>query len=636
MSSLQRYFRMTLVIVITLALMAAGAGAGVAQETTVIPGIEPIPGTPLNDTEAVPGIAPPAVPPPALQAPGIGGLAQGASLQVFDHLNIRTGPGLNFPVLVTLAPSQNFVLEGRNADTSWLQVRVPDGRVGWVSTAVITTTFNLATLPVMTDTPAVATMPPAAPAQPLPGVGGQALGTVVNANNLNVRTGPGFNFGIMSSLPLGSSAVLEGRSVDGSWLQVRLADGRQGWVSSAFMTANLAIANLPETAPAQAPPAVPPPAAPAAPAPGVSALGASLQSFGNLIIRTGPGFNFPVLVSLPLGQNFVLEGRTADLSWLWVRVPDGRQGWVSTSVITTNLDLSTLPVVDPATTTVTPPAAPPPAAPENDDLAIGTVVNANILNVRSGPSLTFPVVSTLSLGSSVQLEGRDAGGFWVQVRLADGRQGWVSSAFITANLAIANLPVSETPAPAVAVTPPETPTEPAPGIGGLAVGTVINANILNVRSGPGLTFPILTTMPLNQSATLEGRNDDGSWLQIRLTDDQFGWVSSAFMTTNLAIANLPVVGPEAVVETPATDPAAGIGGLATGTVVNTNLLNVRSGPGLDFPVLAVLPMGESVVLEGRDTAGFWLQVSLPDGRLGWVSNAFLSANLDIANLPVTG
>jgi SH3-like domain-containing protein len=40
------------------------------------------------------------------------------------------------------------------------------------------------------------------------------------------------------------------------------------------------------------------------------------------------------------------------------------------------------------------------------------------------------------------LEGRDAGGLWLQIRLADGRLGWVSSAFVTANLNIPNLPVT--------------------------------------------------------------------------------------------------------------------------------------------------------------------------------------------------
>ncbi|RIK38772.1 MAG: hypothetical protein DCC55_20120 [Chloroflexi bacterium] len=517
MSSLQRYIRMTLVMAIILTLSLASAAPSAAQDTTT-PGVESIPGTPITQ-------------------------ATGATLQAFDNLNIRTGPGLNFPVLVTLAPSQGFVLAGRNADGSWLQVRVPDGRLGWVSTAVITTTLNLATLPVVTDAPAVVTAPPATPAEPVAGTGGQALGTVVNANNLNVRTGPGLAYGFLSSLPLGSSVVLEGRNADGSWLQVRLADGRLGWVSSAYMTTNLAIASLPvsET-----------PAAPVVAAPAVTPT------------ETAPGVG---------------------------------------------------------------------------GLSVGTVTGANILNVRSGPGLNFPILTTLPLNQAVVLEGRNADGSWLQIRLADDQLGWVSSAFMTTNLAIANLPVTEPAAAPVVATPPITPTEPMTGVGGLALGTVVDATILNVRTGPGLNFGLLTTLPLGSTAVLEGRNADGSWLQIRLADGRLGWVSSAFMTANLEIANLPVVETEAApaVETPpVTEPAAGVGGLATGTVVNANLLNVRSGPGLNFPVLATLPLGESVVLEGRDTGGFWLQVRLADGRLGWVSSGFMTANLDIANLPVTG
>lgn len=415
MSSLRRYWQMTVVMAIILVLAVASAAPGVAQQD-VIPGV------------------------PAIQGTSTTG-ATGAALQAFDHLNIRTGPGLNFPVLVTLAPSQNFVLEGRTADDTWLQVRVPDGRLGWVSNSLITTTLNLTTLPVATDAPAVGTTPPA---QPAPGVGGQALGTVVNANNLNVRTGPGLTFGILSSLPLGSNALLEGRNADGTWLHVRLTDGQLGWVSSAFMTTNLAVANLPVSESPEPPVVAAPSATTGEPAPGVG------------------------------GQ------------------------------------------------------------------AIGAVTDANILNVRSGPGLTFPLLTTLPLNQLVTLEGRNADGSWLQVRLTDDQLGWVSSAFMTANLAIASLPVSE--APAVVAAPPATAAEPVPGVGGQALGTVTNANNLNVRSGPGLNFEILTMLPLGSSAVLEGRDEGGFWLQVRLADGRLGWVTSAFMTPNLAIANLPITG----------------------------------------------------------------------------------------------
>jgi uncharacterized protein YgiM (DUF1202 family) len=227
----------------------------------------------------------------------------------------------------------------------------------------------------------------------------------------------------------------------------------------------------------------------------------------------------------------------------------------------------------------------------------------------------------------------------LQVRLADGRLGWVSNAVLTVNLDFANLPVT-TEAPALVMSPPVTTTAPAPGVGGLALGTV-NPSVLYVRSGPGLNFTFLTTLSQNQAVILEGRTADGSWLQVRLPDDRLGWVSSAFMTVNLAMADLPVAEPTApaVVTIPTatpTEPAPGIGGLALGTVVNANNLNIRTGPGLSFASFGILPLGASLVLEGRDAEGLWLQVRLADGRLGWVSSAFMTANLDIANLPVTG
>jgi len=142
----------------------------------------------------------------------------------------------------------------------------------------------------------------------------------------------------------------------------------------------------------------------------------------------------------------------------------------------------------------------------------------------------------------------------------------------------------------------------------------------------------------NQAVTLEGRTADGSWLQVRLPDDRLGWVSSAFMTVNLAIADLPVAEPTApaIVTLPlATSTAPGVGGLALGTVVDASYLNVRTGPGLNFASIGMLPLGTSLVLEGRDANGLWLQVRLADNSLGWVSSAFMESNLDITNLPVT-
>ncbi|HMN27754.1 MAG TPA: SH3 domain-containing protein [Caldilineaceae bacterium] len=261
---------------------------------------------------------------------------------------------------------------------------------------------------------------------------------------------------------------------------------------------------------------------------------------------------------------------------------------------------------------------------------------AEPFNVRSGPGLDFPVLTTLAASQYYVLTGRNADASWLHIRLADGSTGWITNAASTVGLDLANLPVA-TAAPALAASPSLTTTEPVSGVGGLAVGTA-NPSVLYVRSGPGLNYTFVDTLAQNQAVTLEGRTADGSWLQVRLPNDELGWVSSAFMTVNLAIADLPVVEPTApaIVALPsATSPAPGVGGQALGAVVNATNLNVRTGPGLTFSTIGMVPLGTSLVLEGRDASGLWLQVRLADGTLGWVSRTFMEPNLDIANLPVT-
>ena len=51
-------------------------------------------------------------------------------------------------------------------------------------------------------------------------------------------------------------------------------------------------------------------------------------------------------------------------------------------------------------------------------------------------------------------------------------------------------------------------------------------------------------------------------------------------------------------------------------------LNVRSGPGIDYPVVAALAQGDAVPVINVDSDSGWLQVKLPgDGTVGWISGS---------------
>src|SRR5688572_4784490 len=45
---------------------------------------------------------------------------------------------------------------------------------------------------------------------------------------------------------------------------------------------------------------------------------------------------------------------------------------------------------------------------------------------------------------------------------------------------------------------------------------------------------------------------------------------------------------------------------------------LRAGPGVSHRVIYRAPRGETFLISTRETAGFWLQVTLPDGRIGYV------------------
>ncbi|HDN79033.1 MAG TPA: hypothetical protein ENG33_01050, partial [Chloroflexi bacterium] len=68
-----------------------------------------------------------------------------------------------------------------------------------------------------------------------------------------------------------------------------------------------------------------------------------------------------------------------------------------------------------------------------------------------------------------------------------------------------------------------------------------------------------------------------------------------------------------------TTPPPTLGPQLAYLVANTNV-NIRSGPGTGYPVLAVLGMGQRAVITGRSADGGWWQIEHPPGSggRGWV------------------
>jgi hypothetical protein len=71
-----------------------------------------------------------------------------------SRLNIRSGPGTQFPVIGKALPREVFIARGRNGDNTWVQLAVPDltGGFGWVSSTLVTLSEPIANLPIVLET----------------------------------------------------------------------------------------------------------------------------------------------------------------------------------------------------------------------------------------------------------------------------------------------------------------------------------------------------------------------------------------------------------------------------------------------------------------------------------------------------
>jgi hypothetical protein len=81
-------------------------------------------------------------------------------------------------------------------------------------------------------------------------------------------------------------------------------------------------------------------------------------------------------------------------------------------------------------------------------------------------------------------------------------------------------------------------------------------------------------------------------------------------------------------------PGSALPNLATVVTVSSNL-NVRSGPGTGYSILAKAPKNSVVTMLGRDQSSAWVQVQLASGARGWASAQYLSPKSPIGSLPVT-
>lgn len=198
-------------------------------------------------------------------------------------------------------------------------------------------------------------------------------GDAAAADDLNLRSGPGQSFGIVTEIPEGSGLDVTGVAEDG-YVPVTFS-GFSGWVAEEFVLRELTAMQ---------------PAAPSA-ADGAAALDA-------LNLRSGPGADFGVVAEIPDGSELVVNGVTEG-GYLPVAF-NGFTGWVAEEFV----------------------SLPEPAA-----ASAATAIQA--LNLRAGPAVTDPILLVIPVSGEVGLTGASDAGY-LGVDYA-GTVGWADAAYLT-------------------------------------------------------------------------------------------------------------------------------------------------------------------------------------------------------------
>ena len=110
-----------------------------------------------------------------------------------------------------------------------------------------------------------------------------------------------------------------------------------------------------------------------------------------------------------------------------------------------------------------------------------------------------------------------------------------------------------------------------------------------MRTGPGLTYDIVTTVPAGTQATIVGIDPDNEWYQVEI-DGVEGqvWIYQGLTTLQGSLAGVKQYTALEIAQLTGTPAADGSVPLAI-TVPIT--MNVRTGPGLTYDVVRIVPAG---------------------------------------------
>ncbi|MBC7289023.1 MAG: SH3 domain-containing protein, partial [Armatimonadetes bacterium] len=230
--------------------------------------------------------------------------------------------------------------------------------------------------------------------------------------------------------------------------------------------------------------------------------------------------------------------------------------------------------------------------------------------LRARPSRSSRVVATLSQGQTVYVVDRH--GSWYRLRVHGGNAGWVHASLVKivgSSPARPSSPAAQAGQPAGGradfPSPRVTPIklyEP-PGNKTILIQAWAAGDDVNMRAGPGLGAAVKRKLSRGTRVVVSGLRDH--WVYATLDDGTSGWIAGWLLDyTNPRQCHIKD-------ESGETFPVR-VGWVARPEV------NVRLGPGLDYPEVGEAALGTPfIILQRQDQ---WYRAAFSNGMVAWVAS----------------
>ena len=439
-----------------------------------------------------------------------------------DVVNLRSGPGTSYAVVTTLAQGTKLTVTD-TSNSKWYKVKTPGGNTGYVSTSYLKVASS----------------------------SGTSLGTATTTDYLNLRKGAGTSYSIVTTIAKGTKVTILEKT-NSKWYKVKTSSNKTGYVSTEYL--NIVSGDSSGSSDSEN-----------------SSSGTSLGTATTtdyLNLRKGAGTSYSIVTTIAKGAKVTILEKTSS-KWYKVKTSSNKTGYVSTEYLKVTSSSS---------------SGSSGSGSSSSETSLGTATTTDYLNLRKGAGTSYSIVTTIAKGAKVTILEKTSSK-WYKVKTSSNKTGYVSTEYLKVTSSSSSGSSSS-----------------GSSSSGTSLGTATTTDYLNLRKGAGTSYAVVTTLSKDAKLTILDKSNS-KWYKVQTASGKVGYVSTEYL--KILSSGEPVSG-----------------GDSLGTAVTTDYLNLRSGAGTSYSIVTTLATGTSLTILDMSNSK-WYKVRTASNKTGYVSTEYI-------------